>query len=259
MGGYKWTESKIFELNTLAGKHTQDQIAKIMGISHLRVKNRMSRDNLSNRPDGLTIPQVALEYGCSVTRVRNMIDRNQLTATRISKESAWCVDPDDIGPEEEKLLRAPKETWTGPVNHPPMRFSAGEQRWTLPDTRIEMPWGYSVPIDARSRILYIRSGHRTSLHIHKDKDESLCLIQGRALLVNRKETTQMMIGQSYEVPSKTRHRITAVQPVIIVVSDSVVDDSIGRIEDDYGRTIVEVRLPMNGAPTNGSLHMSSIG
>src|SRR3989344_7886874 len=54
-------------------------------------------------------------------------------------------------------------------------------------TRIEKPWGYEIiytpeKAPATGKILHINAGKRLSLQYHDVKEETLCLVKGRALL-----------------------------------------------------------------------------
>ncbi len=109
--------------------------------------------------------------------------------------------------------------------------------------KTDKPWGYELlwaltPFYA-GKILCINKGHRLSLQYHKEKDETLYVMEGIARIT--KERTDTIVNKdSQPVRFKARevHRIEALTDVVIIeVSTPEVND-VCRLEDDYNRVAV---------------------
>jgi mannose-6-phosphate isomerase-like protein (cupin superfamily) len=111
--------------------------------------------------------------------------------------------------------------------------------------RIEKPWGHEVlythPRAERvGKILFVRAGRRLSLQYHDEKLETLCLLQGKAMIWLENEKgeivrTPMEAHKGYAVALMQKHRIEAVEDsVVIEVSDAERGNTF-RLEDDYAR------------------------
>ena len=117
------------------------------------------------------------------------------------------------------------------------------QKNSLP-RRIDKPWGYELLYALTDRyagkILFIKKGNRFSLQYHKEKDESMHLFNGRAIMEIESETGQMENrelnpGDSIRVPPKTKHRIEALEDTTILEVSTPELTDVVRIDDDYGR------------------------
>ena len=105
----------------------------------------------------------------------------------------------------------------------PKKFSI-----TPVQTRVEKPWGYEViytPNDAPAtgKILHLNAGKRLSLQYHDVKEETLCLVKGRALLtISNPEDKVVEIPmeslKGYHIVPGQVHRITAVTDIDICLS-----------------------------------------
>lgn len=113
-----------------------------------------------------------------------------------------------------------------------------------PPQRVEKPWGYELwwaetPFYA-GKILHVDAGHRLSLQMHREKDESSYLLSGRLLLTrgaSAEELTTEEIGPGFawRVEPGTVHTIEALEDAdVLEVSTPHLDDVV-RLQDRYGR------------------------
>ncbi len=110
--------------------------------------------------------------------------------------------------------------------------------------RIDKPWGYEL-VWAESefyigKLLFLKAGTRSSLQMHKQKDETMFLEKGKVVmeLPGSKDAGKVELkqGESIRIKPGTKHRINAITDAYIYeVSTSHMDDVV-RFEDDYGRT-----------------------
>jgi len=110
--------------------------------------------------------------------------------------------------------------------------------------RVEKPWGYELwwaetPHYA-GKILHVDAGHRLSLQMHREKDESSYLLSGRLRLTrgpSAEELTTEEIGPGFtwRVEPGTVHTIEALEHSdVLEVSTPHLDDVV-RLQDRYGR------------------------
>ena len=110
--------------------------------------------------------------------------------------------------------------------------------------RVEKPWGYELwwaetPHYA-GKILHVDAGHRLSLQMHREKDESSYLMSGRLRLTrgpSAEELTSEEIGPGFtwRVKPGTVHTIEALEDSdVLEVSTPQLDDVV-RLRDRYGR------------------------
>ncbi|HXR59995.1 MAG TPA: cupin [Solirubrobacterales bacterium] len=114
----------------------------------------------------------------------------------------------------------------------------------LEPRRVDKPWGHEIwwaDTDAYAgKLLHVDAGHRLSLQLHRQKDESSYLLSGRLRLVrgsNPDELEEQMIepGHAWRVEPGIVHSIEAVEDsVVIEVSTPHLDDVV-RLQDRYGR------------------------
>jgi mannose-6-phosphate isomerase-like protein (cupin superfamily) len=111
--------------------------------------------------------------------------------------------------------------------------------------RVDKPWGWEeIWAETESyagKLLMIRAGHRLSLQLHRKKDESLYVLDGRLRLTLENDAGQLEQldlgpGESRRIPIGRRHRFEAIDDTrLIEVSTPELDDVV-RLEDDYGRS-----------------------
>jgi mannose-6-phosphate isomerase len=109
--------------------------------------------------------------------------------------------------------------------------------------RIEKPWGHEILFAVTEKyigkILFIKKDHRLSLQYHKQKDETLYCLKGKAsLIIKNGDMTNILPlvpDCSYHIEPMTIHRFEAIEDTTLVeVSTPEVEDVV-RVEDDYGR------------------------
>lgn len=113
--------------------------------------------------------------------------------------------------------------------------------------RVEKPWGHEIiwtPADLgrTGKIIAIHAGRRLSLQYHDDKEETLCLLRGRAILwisgpvSDELERIEMLPEQGYTVRPFQRHRLEAIEDALVLEVSSPERGNTVRVEDDYART-----------------------
>jgi len=108
---------------------------------------------------------------------------------------------------------------------------------------VEKPWGSEVWICENDtyagKILHIKKGCKLSLQYHKVKKETLYLYKGLCNITVGDKTVLMGVGEVWEIPPKTIHRLEAVNDSdIFEISTPELDDVI-RLSDEYGRVKIE--------------------
>jgi mannose-6-phosphate isomerase len=116
--------------------------------------------------------------------------------------------------------------------------------------RVEKPWGHEVwwaqSDGYAGKLLVVNAGHRLSLQVHRQKDESSYLLSGRLRLIyglSEDELTEREIGpgESWRIEPGVVHSIEALEDsVVLEVSTPHLDDVV-RLEDRYGRGIGKER------------------
>lgn len=110
--------------------------------------------------------------------------------------------------------------------------------------RVEKPWGHEVwwaqTSDYAGKLLHVEAGHRLSLQLHNEKDESSYLLSGRMLLTrgpNAEElaTEEIGPGFTWRVEPGTVHTIEALEDSIVLEVSTPHLDDVVRLQDRYGR------------------------
>jgi mannose-6-phosphate isomerase len=110
---------------------------------------------------------------------------------------------------------------------------------------VQKPWGWEM-IWAENdhytgKLLHVIAGRRLSLQYHDQKQETVCLLHGSAVIAMEDETGElreipMEPGKGYTIHLFQLHRLRAVENAdILEVSEPERGNTI-RIEDDYGRS-----------------------
>jgi mannose-6-phosphate isomerase-like protein (cupin superfamily) len=110
-------------------------------------------------------------------------------------------------------------------------------------TRISKPWGEEILFAHTDRyagkILRVRKGESLSLQYHVRKEESLYLHEGLLLLTvdegGRLVEKRLRPGDTIHQPPGTRHRIAAIEDVVLFEVSTPELDDVVRLEDRYGR------------------------
>jgi len=110
--------------------------------------------------------------------------------------------------------------------------------------RVEKPWGHELIWAHTDRyagkILAIRAGQRLSLQLHRNKEESILVLEGRLRLTLEDEGGTLQVhelgpGEHRNVPRGRRHRFEAVEDLRLVEVSTPELEDVVRLEDDYGR------------------------
>ena len=111
--------------------------------------------------------------------------------------------------------------------------------------KINKPWGYEVVFTPKNlervgKILFIKKGCRLSLQYHDQKEETLCLFQGKAKiwLEDKKgqiKTLYMKPQMGYTILKGQKHRLEALEDSFILEVSSPEKGTTYRLEDDYQR------------------------
>lgn len=115
-------------------------------------------------------------------------------------------------------------------------------------SRVEKPWGHEVwwaDTDAYAgKILHVEAGHRLSLQLHREKDETSYLLSGKLRLTRGPSTEDLHEleigpGHAWRVEPGMVHSIEAIEDsVVLEVSTPHLDDVV-RLQDRYGRADAE--------------------
>ncbi|MEM2918219.1 MAG: cupin domain-containing protein [Candidatus Altiarchaeota archaeon] len=104
---------------------------------------------------------------------------------------------------------------------------------------VKKPWGREIWIaneqEYAGKILEIKRGFSTSLHYHKEKKETMYVLEGSAKIKFEKKDISLKEGQSIAINRSEMHKIIAITDLkILEVSTPQLDDVV-RVMDDYGR------------------------
>jgi mannose-6-phosphate isomerase-like protein (cupin superfamily) len=123
---------------------------------------------------------------------------------------------------------------------------SGLERFAFEPQRVEKPWGHeliwAVSEHYVGKILAVNAGHCLSLQFHREKDETLYLLEGRAEMElaapGEKATTSEVVtpGAAFRIRPGTVHRITALEDIVFLEVSTPHLDDVVRLEDAYGRT-----------------------
>ncbi len=111
--------------------------------------------------------------------------------------------------------------------------------------KLDKPWGYEIIFTPQDnprvgKILFIKGGHRFSLQYHKEKEETLCLLKGKAKIWLENENGEiekrlMKLKHGYHIEANKKHRIEALEDCFVVEVSSPEQGTTVRVEDDYNR------------------------
>lgn len=111
--------------------------------------------------------------------------------------------------------------------------------------RVEKPWGYELiytppTAPVTGKILHVKAGNRLSLQYHDEKIETLCLLDGEAIITltnteGEEVEIPMEINKGYFVQPGQIHRITAVTDMTFIESSTPETGNTFRLQDDANR------------------------
>lgn len=114
-----------------------------------------------------------------------------------------------------------------------------EETRTMYESRTDKPWGHEVVVALTEKYLqkklYIKEGHRTSLHYHREKMETLYVVKGKVRLDFEKGSKELAEGERETIPPGLVHSIVALRNTQIDEASSPHPDDTVRVKDFYER------------------------
>ncbi len=110
--------------------------------------------------------------------------------------------------------------------------------------KTEKPWGFELLFahtpKYAGKVIFVRKGQRLSLQYHEQKDESIYIYEGKALVEieggdGGMKSTVLQPGQCIRIPPLTRHRLQAIEDTTLFEVSTPELEDVVRVEDDYGR------------------------
>lgn len=110
--------------------------------------------------------------------------------------------------------------------------------------KTEKPWGFELLFahtpKYAGKVIFVKRGHRLSLQYHKEKDETMYLYKGKALIEVEGSDGRLVKsvaepGYCVRIPPRTKHRLEAVEDTTIFEVSTPELEDVVRLEDDYGR------------------------
>jgi mannose-6-phosphate isomerase len=127
--------------------------------------------------------------------------------------------------------------------------SVGAQAEVYRAARQDKPWGYEqifAAVDGKyvGKIIHVTAGHSLSLQFHRDKEETMSMLSGEAVLQYGPadgELTELRFtpGDAIHLPAGVVHRVTAVTDIVFAEASTAPPgwrDDVVRLQDAYGRT-----------------------
>jgi len=106
------------------------------------------------------------------------------------------------------------------------------------------PWGFELLFTHTpkyaGKLIFIRKGHRLSLQYHREKDESIYVYEGKALIEIEDSDGQLVQsvaqpGYCLRILPLTKHRLEAREDTTLFEVSTPELEDVVRLEDDYGR------------------------
>jgi len=114
--------------------------------------------------------------------------------------------------------------------------------------RQDKPWGYELIFAANEgqyigKIIHVNTGGSLSLQYHREKEETISVISGEALIQYGSSADQLTDrnfgpGDTIHLPPGVLHRITALSDLVFAeasTADPGWREDVVRLEDRYGR------------------------
>ena len=111
--------------------------------------------------------------------------------------------------------------------------------------KVNKPWGYEIiftppNLSRVGKILFIKKGCRLSLQYHDQKEETLCLFQGKTKIRLEDEkgeikTLYMKPQMGYTILKGQKHRLETLEDSFVFEVSSPEKGTTYRLEDDYQR------------------------
>ncbi|MFT3862855.1 MAG: cupin domain-containing protein [Solirubrobacterales bacterium] len=115
---------------------------------------------------------------------------------------------------------------------------------TTPPRQVEKPWGYEIWWAHNEhyvgKLLHVEAGHRLSLQMHREKDETSYVLSGRILLtrgpsLDQLTTEEVGPGFAWRAEPGTIHSLEALEDSDIIEASTPQVDDVVRLQDRYGR------------------------
>lgn len=120
-----------------------------------------------------------------------------------------------------------------------------KEQWVREVRRVDKPWGHEeifALVDGKfcGKAIHVSAGHALSLQYHERKEETIAIQSGRALLEIGSdeaalESFELLAGESVHLTAGTRHRITAIEDIVMLEASTTELLDVVRLEDRYGR------------------------
>jgi phosphomannomutase/phosphoglucomutase len=106
--------------------------------------------------------------------------------------------------------------------------------------KVLKPWGYEIiftPAESSvtGKILHLKQGARFSYQYHDQKEETLCLLKGKAKIILNDQEQEMTPLKGYFIKSMTKHRCQALTDCDILEASTPEKGNTVRLQDDYCR------------------------
>jgi mannose-6-phosphate isomerase len=111
--------------------------------------------------------------------------------------------------------------------------------------KVTKPWGEEIiftpkNLERAGKIIFVKAGKKLSLQYHEQKEETLCLFSGSAVIWLENDKGEllkipMQIGFGYTNKPPQKHRIEAIEDSYIIEVSSPEKGTTFRIEDDFTR------------------------
>ncbi len=105
---------------------------------------------------------------------------------------------------------------------------------------VKKPWGrevwFAMENEYGGKILEMKKGHRSSLHYHRLKKETMYVLSGK-VLIQKEDGTEFTLKKDHSIilnPGDT-HRIIPLEDTIILEAGTSEFDDVVRLKDDYKR------------------------
>jgi mannose-6-phosphate isomerase len=128
-------------------------------------------------------------------------------------------------------------------------LSAGTRAEVFRAARQDKPWGYEqifAAVDGMyvGKIIHVMAGHSLSMQYHREKDETMSMLSGEAVLQYGPTEGELIdlpftAGDAIHLPAGVIHRVTAVTDIVFAEASTAPPgwrDDVVRLQDAYGRS-----------------------
>lgn len=125
----------------------------------------------------------------------------------------------------------------------------GQQATIFQPQRQEKPWGHEMifaAIDGKyvGKIIHVNPGQSLSLQYHKEKEETMSVLSGEALVEYGPSADHLVsqrfgAGDTIHLPPGVLHRVTAISDLDFAEASTAYPgwrEDVVRLEDRYGRS-----------------------